>query len=180
MIFVQVIVEKQTHQSPGVNGTSKTEQIIPIVITNTSGSNSTLKTRKDRNRTRSIRDRYKLPVRLPAPTIKEFIMRKQEFQKGGQRAPIREYQQFFTTIHANLMAFFASEKDYNELNAANQPINLYKCKLNKLEDATVQRDVLHLETVDGAEYLIDVAQGDDNSEENLDLWINKIIEASSE
>ena len=105
-------------------------------------------------------------------------MRKQEFQKGGQRAPIREYQQFFTTIHANLMCFFASEKDYNELNAANQPINLYKCKLNKLEDATIQRDVLHVETLDGAEYLIDVA-GDDHIEENLDIWINKVNDASS-
>ena len=117
---------------------TKAEQTIPIVVTSSSGNASTstnsgtLKARKDRNRTRSIRDRYKLPVRLPPPTIKANVMRKQEFQKGGQRAPIREYQRFFTTVHANLMAFFASEKDYNELNAANQPINLYRCVKYKL------------------------------------------------
>ena len=105
-------------------------------------------------------------------------MRKQEFQKGGQRAPIREYQQFFTTIHGNLMCFFGSEKDYNELNAANQPINLFNCELNKLEDATVQRDVLHIVTVDGAEYLIDVAN-EHSDEDNLDIWIAKVTEASS-
>ena len=105
-------------------------------------------------------------------------MRKQEYQKGGQRSPIREYQLFFTTIHGNLLCCFASEKDYNELNAANQPINLFKCKINRLEDATVQRDVLHLKTMDGAEYLVDVA-GEQNDEKNLDLWSDKIIDASS-
>jgi len=104
-------------------------------------------------------------------------MRKQEFQKGGQRAPIREYQQFFTTIHANLMCFFATQKDYNELNASNQPINLFNCKLNRLEDATVQRDVLHLETSDGAEYLVDV-QADGDNEQIMEQWIQKITEAS--
>jgi len=107
----------------------------------------------------------------------DYVMRKQEFQKGGQRAPIREYQQFFTTIHANLMCFFASEKDYNELNAANQPINLFNCKLNRLEDATVQRDVLHLEASDGAEYLIDV-QGDSANDMAMDEWIRRITDAS--
>ena len=105
-------------------------------------------------------------------------MRKQEYQKGGQRAPIREYQRFYTTIHANLMCFFGYERDYNELNAATQPINLNNCKLNRLEDTTVQRDVLHLETVDGAEYLFDVSV-ENNNEEYLDLWANKITDASS-
>ncbi len=49
------------------------EQVIPIVVTQSSGSGigvGGLKARKDRNRTRSIRDRYKLPIRLPQPTIK--------------------------------------------------------------------------------------------------------------
>lgn len=105
-------------------------------------------------------------------------MRKQECQKGGQRAPIREYQSFFTTIHANLMCFFVNEKDYNELNAVSQPINLYKCSLNQIEDATLQRNVLHLETSDGAEYLFDAA-GDENNLDNLELWRKSIIESSS-
>ena len=104
-------------------------------------------------------------------------MRKQEFQKGGQRAPIREYQSFFTTIHANLMCFFEHEQDYNMLNATSTPISLFQCKLNRLEDTTIQRDVIHLETVDGAEYLFD-AIGEDNQEQMLDMWLEKIYEAS--
>ena len=136
-----------------------------------------IRNKKDRNRTRSIRDKYKLPLRLPPPTIKDYLMRKQEFQKGGQRAPIREYQSFFTTIHANLMCFFANERDYNDLNATSYPINLYNCKLNKLEDTTIQRNVIHLETIDNAEYLFDAA-GDDNDQDYLDFWFNKILEAS--
>lgn len=146
----------------------------PPVPTTTPG---TLRAKKDRNRTRSIRDRYKLPLRLPQPSVKDYLNRKQEFQKGGQRAPIREYQNFFTTIHANLMCFFLNEQDYNELNATSVPINLYNCKLNRLEDTTIQRDVIHLETVDGAEYLFDAA-GDENNEENLEFWYSKLYEAS--
>ena len=104
-------------------------------------------------------------------------MRKQECQKGGQRAPIREYQSYFTTIHANLMCFFANEKDYNELNAAGQPVSLYHCKINRLDDTTLKRIVIHVETVDGAEYLFDAA-GDDYNQELMMLWYSKINEAS--
>lgn len=136
-----------------------------------------IKNKKDRNRTRSIRDKYKIPLRLPPPSVQDYLMRKQEFQKGGQRAPIREYQPFYTTIHANLMCFFVNEKDYNDLNAASHPINLHGCKLNKLEDTTIQRDVIHLETVDGAEYLFDPT-GDENNIQNFNLWIDKLNEAS--
>lgn len=116
-------------------------------------------------------------MRLPQPSIGEYLQRKQEFQKGGQRAPIREYQTFYTTIHSNLMCFFIDKRDYNELNAAAQPINLFECRLNRLEDATVQRDVIHVETVDGAEYLFDAA-GSENSDELFNVWYSKIAEAS--
>ena len=105
------------------------------------------------------------------------MRRKQEFQKGGQRAPIREYQAFYTTIHANLMCFFVDKRDYNELNAAAQPITLFECRLSRLEEPTLQRDVIHVETSDGAEYLFDAA-GDDDNRELFDLWYNKIAEAS--
>lgn len=133
--------------------------------------------KKDRNRTRSIRDKYRLPIRLSPPSIADYLQRKQEFQKGGQRAPIREYQSFFTTIHGNLMCFFVDQRDYNELNAAAQPINLFECRLSRLEDTTLQRDVIHVETVDGAEYLFDAA-GETNNPEFFNRWYSKIVEAS--
>lgn len=133
--------------------------------------------KKDRNRTRSIRDKYKLPLRLPPPSVASYLRRKQEFQKGGQRAPIREYQRFYTTIHANLMCFFVEKRDYNELNAAAQPINLSECRMNRLEDTTLQRDVIHVETVDGAEYLFDAA-GDENNHDAFNIWYEKIVDAS--
>lgn len=75
------------------------------------------------------------------------------------------------------MYFFIDKKDYNELNAASQPINLFDCKINRIEDTTVQRDVIHVETADGAEYLFDAA-GDEFDEEKLDLWLLKITESS--
>jgi hypothetical protein len=75
------------------------------------------------------------------------------------------------------MCFFANERDCNDLNAMSYPINLYSCKLNKLEDTTIQRNVIHLETIDNAEYLFDAA-GDDNDQEYLEFWFNKIFEAS--
>lgn len=134
--------------------------------------------KKDRNRTRSIRDKYRLPLRLQTPSIADFLMRKQEFQKGGQRAPIREYQNFYTTIHGNLMCFFIDKRDYNELNAASQPINLFECRIYKLEEPTLQRDVIHVETTDGAEYLFDAA-GLDNNAELFNLWFAKLTQAQS-
>ena len=143
----------------------------------TSTNTSAVRNKKDRNRTRSIRDRYKLPLTLPQPSVRGQLARKQEFQKGGQRAPIREYQTFYTTVHANLMCFFVDVRDYNQLNAACQPVNLYNCKLARLEDTTVQRYVIHLETADGAEYLFDAA-GDQEDEEALEMWFARMQEAS--
>lgn len=176
--------DENTSTTPSVSNRNSAlinEQHLPIINSNATSTvvgGGGLKARKDRNRTRSIRDRYKLPLRLPQPSIKDYLMRKQEYQKGGQRAPIREYASFYTTIHGNLMCFFANEKDYNDLNAISQPLNLFKCNLNQLEDATLQRNVLHLETTDGAEYLFDAA-GNENSQDNLQLWCDLIIEASS-
>lgn len=159
------------------------QQPIPVVDSSIPESEVTVKRassqlKKDRNRTRSIRDKYRLPLRLAPPTIGEYLQRKQEFQKGGQRAPIREYQSFYTTIHGNLMCFFVDQRDYNELNAAVQPINLFECRLGKLEEPTLQRDVIHVETTDGAEYLFDAA-GEHNDIELLNKWFAKIAQASS-
>lgn len=75
------------------------------------------------------------------------------------------------------MCFFIDKNDYNELNAATQPINLFNCKINRIEDTTIQRDVIHVETVDGAEYLFDAA-GDELDFEKMDLWMEKIEESS--
>jgi spectrin beta len=153
------------------------QQTQPQVAVSSQAPSNAVRNKKDRNRTRSIREKYKLPLTLPQPTVRAYLARKQEFQKGGQRAPIREYQTFYTTIHANLMCFFVDLRDYNQLNAACQPINLYKCKLNRLEDTTLQRDVIHLETADGAEYLFDAA-GDNEDDELFAMWLGRINEAS--
>ena len=135
-------------------------------------SSSSFRNKKDRNRTRSIRNNYKLPVRLTEPTIGDYLNRKQEFQKGGQRAPIREYQKYYTTIHSNLMCFFVDKKDYNMLNAACAPVNLYNAKMSILQDPTIQRHVIHIETSDGAEYIFDTEK-----DQALDIWLDKINEA---
>ena len=126
-----------------------------------------------------------------------LLLRKQEYQRGGQRAPIREYQALFASIHANLMCLFASERDHNALHAATPPINLSGCALRRLEDATLQRHVIHVETADGAEYLFDAASNSDNHRDdqedledleegeeeerqaNLELWLTRMSEASS-
>jgi spectrin beta len=128
--------------------------------------------KKDRNRTRSIRDKYKIPLRLTEPLLADYLHRKQELQKGGQRAPIRDYQLFYTTLHSNLMCFFIDKKDYNDLNAACQPINLYNGKITLVPDTLLQRYVVQVETADGAEYSFDF-----NNEDKLNLWAAKMKEA---
>ena len=130
--------------------------------------------RRDRHRTRSIRDKYRVPLTLGAPSVSGTLMRKQEYQKGGQRAPIREYQPFFASIHGSLMCFFGDESDYRQLQAAAPPVNLSACVCRRLEDATLCRDVLHVETADHAEYLFDAT-----TPEQLDMWMQKIQDASS-
>ncbi len=131
--------------------------------------------KKDRNRTRSIRDKYKIPLRLAEPLLADYLHRKQELQKGGQRAPIRDYQLFYTTLHSNLMCFFIDKKDYNDLNAACQPINFYNAKISVLPDTMLQRYVVQVETNDGAEYSFDF-----NNLDKLNLWTEKMNEATSE
>ncbi len=64
---VPVVIVESSGGTGEVAAPKRAEQVIPIVVTQGA---SGLKARKDRNRTRSIRDRYKLPIRLPQPTIK--------------------------------------------------------------------------------------------------------------
>ena len=64
-------------------------------------------------------------------------MRRQEYQEGGQPAPIREYQPFFASIHGSLMSFFGDESDYRQLKAASPPVNLSACMCRRLEDASL-------------------------------------------
>ena len=144
----------------------------PNAASTLTSSSSFRSNKKDRNRTRSIRNNFKLPIRLTEPTIGDFLNRKQEFQKGGQRAPIREYQTYFTTIHSNLMCFFVDKKDYNMLNAACAPVNLFNAKISVLQDPTIQRNVIHIETTDGAEYIFDAEKN-----HALDVWLDKMNEA---
>ena len=50
------------------------EQTVATASIAANATTTAIKSRKDRNRTRSIRDKYKLPLRLPEPTIKGFAL----------------------------------------------------------------------------------------------------------
>jgi len=69
------IRDEQSESQPASNRQSALLSVENHISVNSpvSTSSSNLKTRKDRNRTRSIRDKYKLPLRLPMPTIKGIL-----------------------------------------------------------------------------------------------------------
>lgn len=59
-----------------------------------------------RRRTRSFKDKYKLPTNLPPAVMENFVDRKQELQSGGKKATIRSWKTFYTVLFGQLLCFF--------------------------------------------------------------------------
>lgn len=63
-----------------------------------------------RRKTRSFKEKYKLPDNLPPAEIEGFLDRKQEFQSGGKKAAIRSWKNFYTVLYGQIMAFFRDKE----------------------------------------------------------------------
>lgn len=63
-----------------------------------------------RRRTRSFKDKYKLPDTLPPVEVEGVLERKHELQSGGKKATIRSWKSFYTALFGQLMAFFKDKE----------------------------------------------------------------------
>lgn len=59
-----------------------------------------------RRRTRSFKEKYKLPDNLPPAEVEGLLERKQELQTGGKKATIRSWKTLYTVLFGQIMAFF--------------------------------------------------------------------------
>ena len=65
-----------------------------------------------RRRTRSFKDKYKLPENLPPADLQANVDRKQELQSGGKKATIRSWKTFYTVLYGQLLAFFKDQEGW--------------------------------------------------------------------
>lgn len=63
-----------------------------------------------RRRTRSFKDKYKLPENLGDPDLQAVLDRKQELQAGGKKAAVRSWKNFYTVLYRQLLAFFKDKE----------------------------------------------------------------------
>ncbi|KAL8620004.1 hypothetical protein ACOMHN_015286 [Nucella lapillus] len=122
-----------------------------------------------RRRTRSFKDKYKLPDSLPPPDLQALVDRKQELQSGGKKATIRSWKTFYTVLYGQLLTFFKDQEAHSESQGAAPPLNIYRCMSEVASDYTKKQNVLRLRLNDGAEYLLEF-----HSSEEMSAWLGKI------
>ncbi|XP_076441755.1 spectrin beta chain, non-erythrocytic 5-like [Babylonia areolata] len=122
-----------------------------------------------RRRTRSFKDKYKLPENLPPADLQAYVDRKHELQSGGKKATIRSWKSFYTVLYGQLLAFFKDQEAFNENQGAAPPLNIYRCVSEVASDYTKKQHVIRLRLNDGAEYLLEF-----HSSEEMSAWLGKI------
>ncbi|XP_055880886.1 spectrin beta chain, non-erythrocytic 2-like isoform X3 [Biomphalaria glabrata] len=122
-----------------------------------------------RRRTRSFKDKYKLPDNLPPAEIEGMVERKHELQSGGKKATIRSWKNFYTVLYGQLLCFFKDKEAYADGVAAAPPVNIHRSINEIASDYTKKQNVLRLKLQDGAEYLLEFANS-----EMMSSWHTKI------
>ncbi|XP_059148013.1 spectrin beta chain, non-erythrocytic 2-like isoform X3 [Physella acuta] len=122
-----------------------------------------------RRRTRSFKDKYKLPENLPAPELEGVVERKHELQAGGKKATIRSWKNFYTVLFGQLLCFFKDKEAYGDGVAAAPPVNIHRSINEVASDYTKKQNVLRLRLQDGAEYLLEFS-----NTETMKAWHSKI------
>lgn len=59
-----------------------------------------------RRRTRSFKDKHKLPENLPPAVMEGNLERKHELQSGGKKATIRSWKNFYAVLYGQILCFF--------------------------------------------------------------------------
>ena len=66
-----------------------------------------------RRRTRSLKDKHKLPSNLPPAELEGLLERKQELQAGGKKATIRSWKSYYAVLFGQLLCFFKDREGEN-------------------------------------------------------------------
>ena len=66
-----------------------------------------------RRRTRSLKDKHKLPANLPPVDLEGLLERKQELQAGGKKATIRSWKSYYAVLFGQLLCFFKDREGEN-------------------------------------------------------------------
>ena len=63
-----------------------------------------------RRRTRSFKDKHRLPENLPPLAMDGILERKQELQSGGKKATIRSWKSYYAVLYGQLLCFFKDKE----------------------------------------------------------------------
>ena len=63
-----------------------------------------------RRRTRSFKDKHRLPENLPPAEMEGPLDRKQELQSGGKKATIRSWKNYYAVLFGQLLCFFKDKE----------------------------------------------------------------------
>lgn len=73
-----------------------------------------------RRRTRSFKDKYRLPENLPPAELETTVERKQELQAGGKKATIRSWKNLYSVLYGQLLCFFKDKEGKDTLSILNK------------------------------------------------------------
>jgi spectrin beta len=63
-----------------------------------------------RRRTRSFKDKYKIPENLPPADFEGYVERKVESQSGGKRATIRSWKNYYMVLYRQILVFYKDKE----------------------------------------------------------------------
>ncbi|XP_071162084.1 spectrin beta chain-like isoform X8 [Mytilus edulis] len=119
-----------------------------------------------RRRTRSFKDKFKLPENLPQAQYEGMLDRKQEHQSGGKRAAIRSWKNLYTAVFGQVMAFFKDREAYLEKTPVAPCLFLHEAFCEAAMDYTKKKNVFRLRLKDGSEFLFEAS-----NHEEMNAWI---------
>ncbi|XP_061172689.1 spectrin beta chain, non-erythrocytic 5-like [Saccostrea echinata] len=122
-----------------------------------------------RRRTRSFKDKYRLPDNLPTPDFEGLVERKVELQSGGKRATIRSWKNYYMVLYGQILVFYKDKEAAMEKIPAAPPVFIHNAYCDVASDYHKKKHVLRLKSADGAESLLEAASASDMKE-----WISKI------
>ncbi|XP_052769142.1 spectrin beta chain, non-erythrocytic 2-like isoform X1 [Mya arenaria] len=117
-----------------------------------------------RRRTRSFKDKHRLPDNLPPPEMEGNLDRKQELQSGRKKATIRSWKNYYAVLFGQLLCFFKDKEGYLEKFAAAPPVNIHQAHCEVAADYTKKKNVLRLHLHDGAEFLLEAPSSNEMNE----------------
>ncbi|XP_043282558.1 spectrin beta chain, non-erythrocytic 5 isoform X2 [Venturia canescens] len=124
-----------------------------------------------RRRTQSFRKHQRMENMdaLRPVEIQGILERKHELQRGGKKAAVRSWKQYYTVLCGQLLCFFRDYEDFQLSKATTAPITIFNATCERAEDYTKRKNVFRLKCTDGSEFLFLAS-----SQQEMDDWVNKI------